>query len=273
MSIFLRTFAGELITKKHNIMGKLSGISGMMRGRVGSMVYSKGENGATYVRQYQPQVFNPRTDSQLMQRAKMNLAGQISSLTSRAIVRAMSAGNNRKCRGLFVNRLLRNIEATQSGGDYIAAIDVEAMVFSRGSAQFWAEAGVPTLRETILDVPLHLTDSSRVSRYGERIVVVSISPRTVSDIDFITSGEFLLDVTTEKTCSVTLPHPLVNAQKVYWFRCPFELKDSDVSIIAQKMAGAGSEDEINAIISSHVGTSGSIWGDSVYGGKLTFTQA
>lgn len=245
----------------------------MMRGRVGSMVYSKGENGATYVRQYQPQVFNPRTDAQLTQRARMNLAGQISSLAGRAIVRAMSAGNNRKCRGLFVNRLLRNIDVVQSGGNFTAAIDVSAMVFSRGGAQFFAEAGVPTLRETILDVPLHLTDALKVNRYGERIIAVSISPRTVSQIDFICSGEFLLDVTTEKTCSVNLPHPLVSAQKVYWFRCPFELSDSDMSVIAQRIAGAASNDEVNAIISSHVGTAGSIWGDSVYGGVLTFTQA
>lgn len=254
-------------------MGKLTGVSGMMRGRVGSMVYSKGENGSTYVRQYQPQVFNPRTDSQLMQRAKMNLAGQISSLTSRAIVRAMSAGNNRKCRGMFVNRMLRSIDVVQSGGDFTATIYVPDMIFSRGGAQFCAEAGAPTLRQTILDVPLHLTDTSKVNRYGERIVAVSISPRTVSDIDFITSAEFLLDVTTEKTCSVNLPHPLISAQKVYWFRCPFELSDSDVSAIAQRMAGAASDAEVNAIISSHVGTSGSIWGDSVYGGVLTFTQA
>lgn len=245
----------------------------MMRGRVGSMVYSKGENGATYVRQYQPQVFNPRTDAQLMQRAKMNLAGQISSLTGRTIVRAMSAGNNRKCRGLFVNRLLSNIDVVQSGGTFTAAIDVSSMVFSRGGAQFFAEAGAPTLRETILDVPLTLSNTSKVSRYGERIVAVSISPRTVSGIDFIVSGEFLLDVTTQKTCSVNLPHPLISGQKVHWFRCPFELSDSDVSILAQRMAGVANDDEVNAIISSTVGTSGSIWGDSVYGGVLTFTQA
>lgn len=245
----------------------------MMRGRVGAMVYSKGENGSSYVRQYQPQVANPRTDAQLMQRAKMNLAGQISSLTSRGIVKAMSEANNRRCRGRFVKIMLSAMEVTQSGGEYVASLAFNRMVFSRGNAQISAQADTPTLRLNMLDVPLTLTDTSMVGHYGERIVAVSISPRTVADIDFIVASEVLLDVTTTKTCSVVLPHDLLAGQKVHWFRCPFSLSEEGVRALAERMTGATSDDEVQALISSFVAQSSSVWGDSVYGGSVTFTQA
>jgi hypothetical protein len=253
-------------------MGKLSGIAGTMRGRVGSLVYSKGENGTTYVRQYQPQVFNPRTPEQLVQRAKMNLAGQLSSLTSRAIVRAMAVGNNRKCRGVYVNRLLREITVTTQAGNYVAKISVPSMTFSRGSAQLHAEATQIQAGETTISVELEMNDTARAGLYGERIVVVSIVPRTVSEFDFITSADILLSDTGTRVVEVNLPHALMSGQKVHVFRCPYELSDGEASVIAERLYGVDSDEEAQAVVSSHLAVASSIWGDSSYAGVVTYSN-
>lgn len=52
--------------------------NGVMRGRVGSTVYRKGQN-ATTASQYQPQVSNPKSDAQCIQRAAFNTAVQAQS--------------------------------------------------------------------------------------------------------------------------------------------------------------------------------------------------
>lgn len=52
--------------------------NGVMRGRVGSTVYRKGQK-ATTASQYQPQVSNPKSDAQCIQRAAFNTAVQAQS--------------------------------------------------------------------------------------------------------------------------------------------------------------------------------------------------
>lgn len=52
--------------------------NGVMRGRVGSTVYRKGQN-ATTASQYQPRVSNPKSDAQCIQRAAFNTAVQAQS--------------------------------------------------------------------------------------------------------------------------------------------------------------------------------------------------
>lgn len=55
--------------------------NGVMRGRIGSTVYRKGQN-ATTAAQYQPQVSNPKTDAQCIQRAAFATAVQAQSALS-----------------------------------------------------------------------------------------------------------------------------------------------------------------------------------------------
>lgn len=55
--------------------------NGVIRGRVGSTVYRKGQN-ATTASQYQPQVSNPKSDAQCIQRAAFNTAVQAQSALS-----------------------------------------------------------------------------------------------------------------------------------------------------------------------------------------------
>ena len=55
--------------------------NGVMRGRIGSTVYRKGQN-ATTAAQYQPQVSNPKSNAQCIQRAAFNTAVQAQSALS-----------------------------------------------------------------------------------------------------------------------------------------------------------------------------------------------
>lgn len=64
---------------------KLAGISGKGRGRLGSMVFSASA-GEQVVRQYQPNVSNPNTASQVAQRAKFKLMAQVAAAVSGEII-------------------------------------------------------------------------------------------------------------------------------------------------------------------------------------------
>ena len=75
-------------------MAKIVGFVGTGSGRVGNVVLSKGPNGLTISRSYQPIVANPRTDAQLNQRAKVNLAGRVSKLVPTQALTGLSMGSN-----------------------------------------------------------------------------------------------------------------------------------------------------------------------------------
>ena len=51
-------------------MGKFVGFIGGIAGKVGNVVFSKGDDGKTYGRAYQPNVANPNTKAQRDQRAQ-----------------------------------------------------------------------------------------------------------------------------------------------------------------------------------------------------------
>lgn len=115
-------------------MAKIVGIIGTGSGRLGNAVLSKGDNGTTVARTYQSQVRNPRTIAQRKQRAKMNLAGQLSKLTPSSSIIGFHQGNNRNNRSAFVASLLNACTvATDSNGDYQATIVPDRVTFAQGN--------------------------------------------------------------------------------------------------------------------------------------------
>ena len=122
-------------------MARIFGLSGRITGRKGDAVFSV-RKGEQIVRQYNPMVLNPNTEAQTVQRAKMKLASQISSVfanviaipsngakTSRNIFTKTNFGlitRDEQAEGIKVSVDLQHIQLTKSGRamtPFVAGID------------------------------------------------------------------------------------------------------------------------------------------------------
>ena len=85
-------------------------------GRAGSAVGAKGKGGKILLRQYQPKVANPRTDSQMAHRAKMKLAAQVAGMLGEVGRTALVANGHRKTeRGMLIKQLLKKVAVNLDG--------------------------------------------------------------------------------------------------------------------------------------------------------------
>lgn len=110
---------------------------GTLRGKAGNFVFAKGENGSTIVRAYQPQVTNPNTAAQILQRAKLNLAGRLSKITPKVVIIGMDGATNRQRRSRFNALIAKSAVATISVGQGTASITDAELKFSEGTAMNW----------------------------------------------------------------------------------------------------------------------------------------
>lgn len=112
-------------------MGKSTMGLGQYRGKVGGLVFRKGDDGQQVISAYQPIVKNPRSDAQLKQRAKFNLAQQIARQVPLSFI--YSLGNTSvKRRGAFLSNIIKAATAVRNGDAYDAHISGSSVVISRG---------------------------------------------------------------------------------------------------------------------------------------------
>lgn len=111
-------------------MAKIVGLVGAVSGKVGNFVGAV-VGGVQTMRVYQPIVANPRTVGQMLQRGKVNLAGQLTSVISRVAIEGLP-GNARKRRS-ELNRTLINAVAEASN---VYSVKGERIVLSKGNAVF-----------------------------------------------------------------------------------------------------------------------------------------
>lgn len=95
---------------------KLSSILGQGRGKLGAAVFSS-TNGQQVVRQYQPNVKNPNTVAQTMQRARFKLMTQIAS--SMAPVIAFPKSGAVSSRNMFVKKNMPLVIGTENGAQVV----------------------------------------------------------------------------------------------------------------------------------------------------------
>lgn len=95
---------------------KLSSILGQGRGKLGAAVFSS-TNGQQVVRQYQPNVKNPNTVAQTMQRARFKLMTQIAS--SMAPVIAIPKSGAVTSRNMFVKKNMPLVIGTEDGAQLV----------------------------------------------------------------------------------------------------------------------------------------------------------
>ena len=114
-------------------MGKtdFNGLS-QWTGRIGGLVF-KVVNGKQVITSYKKEVFNPRTEAQMLNRAKFGLAGMINKIVPKEVLVGMSS-DRRSRRPLFTSNIVRHATVSVTDGTVTATLNAKDLVFSQGVA-------------------------------------------------------------------------------------------------------------------------------------------
>lgn len=252
---------------KHKKMAKYYN-NKIKTGRVAGSVFAV-RNGEVIERAYNPIVANPRTDAQLLQRAKMNLAGQISHLVDWLTLTSMSMPYKGKNRTMFVRNIVNKATAGMVGKDAVAKIAPEDIIFSRGSVTPVATAAAPVV--TADDVTVTLTPASGIedNTFGERVVVLVYESADAMVPMGAFTGEALLAADDPTSVEVPIPFGMRTGNVLAVYRVPYRVANYGVSVKASEMEGTPQQ------ISAALTRSGDnvLWGETIFVGAQVFTQA
>ena len=253
-------------------MAKFVGFIGTIRGKVGTTVFSKGENGLSYGRAYQPQVYNPKTVGQVDQRAKMNLVGRMTAVTPPELLVGMNGTNKRQRRSAFNSNLLDVAVVDRSNPDsIIAKIAPEDVVFSQGAETLHATAAAPAVTASSVSVSLSLDDATMAGTYGERIVVAIIDPYDKAGYSIVRYVDKVLDNTEAQAVTFSMSKPIEQRSMVCIYRIPFVLTTDGANYRAQTLSNDGTDIIANLLQTNAGYVRG--FGYSVLASSSVFTQA
>lgn len=254
-------------------MAKTIGFIGSMRGKAGNLVFCKGEKGVTYARAYQPQVANPKTQSQTDQRGKVNLVGRMSQVTPAAAIVSMGS-NKRNARSEFNKNLLQAAVVDVDGvGNRVAKIAPSDIIFSCGGQALKASVSTAaTTNDTEVTIGLTLSDGTLAGKYGERIVVAVIDPADKGGYSMVMYKDLVFDDTTAKTITLAYGTTIADQTMVVVYRCPFVLTDGGASMRYESIANNGT-DIIAKLLESNSSSNVRDWGMSDMAASLVFTAA
>lgn len=248
------------------------GIAGTLRGKVGAMVFSKGKDGQTIAKSYQPVVANPRTVGQLKQRAKMTLVGKVSSVVPDSAIQGMGQRNKRDRRSEFSKHLLGVVSVDTSAPNTIAAmVEPSDIVFGRGSVPLKATVSSQlALTATSATIGVTGSDLAVANKYGEKLVLAVIKPEDKGGVSFVMEENVMIANGVATSVEFAFGEPIEDQTMVAVYRVPFELSDDASSVIASDLSNNGTE-----ILSSLLCEDGSVksWGNSVLSKVTVFTQA
>lgn len=252
-------------------MGKFVGLIGSVRGKVGNVVFSKGENGISYGRTYQPQVANPKTIGQVSQRAKMNLVGRMSQVTPSELL--ITLGGSKRMRRAEFNKMLLGVATLDSStpGVVVAKVAPEDVIFSRGTETLQATVSSNlAVAGNTATIGLTLGDSTLAGKYGERIIIAVIDPSDKAGYSLIRYADVVFDNTTAKTITITLGQGLANGSLVGAYRVPYMLTEEGAGMRSQTLANDGTDIIAKLLVSGNYVKN---WGSSILSATQVFTQA
>ena len=252
-------------------MGKFVGVIGTISGKVGNVVFVKGEKGISYGRTYQPVVANPKTIGQTDQRATMNLVGRMSQVTPKTLLVGLNGSNNRQRRSEFNSHLLNVATIDRSTPEkVIAKIAPEDVIFSQGAEVLSASIAAPTVTATSVSVALTLGDTALAGRYGERIVVAVIDPNDKAGYSQVKFVDVTLDSTTAQTATINFGEPIADESLVCIYRLPFMLTEDGANLKAETLANDGTDITAQLLAGGNYVRG---WGNSLLAATQVFTQA
>lgn len=252
-------------------MGKFVGLIGTISGKVGNVVFVKGDKGTSYGRTYQPVVANPKTVGQTDQRAKMNLVGRMSQVTPYEVLLGMG-GNKRMRRSEFNKHLLDAATIDRSvPGTVVAKIEPGNVLFSKGAQALEANVSTPgATSATAATIGLTLANSDIAGKYGERIVVAVIDPSDKGGYSLVKYADVVFDNTTAKTVTINYGAPIAAESMVCIYRLPFQLTEQGAAMRTETIANNGTDIIAKVLLSDNLVRD---WGQSELATTQVFTQA
>lgn len=252
-------------------MGKFVGLIGTISGKVGNVVFVKGEKGTSYGRTYQPNVANPKSVGQVDQRAKMNLVGRMSQVTPYEVL--LGLGTTKRMRRAEFNKILLGAATVEHsiGSPVIAKLAPENVVFSKGAQTI--EASVSTAGATSANaatIGLTLADAALAGKYGERIVVAVIDPSDKAGYSLIKYTDVVFDDTTAKSVTINYGSPIADESMVCIYRIPYQLTEEGAAMRTQTIANDGTDIIAKVLMSGNLVRG---WGESTLAATQVFTQA
>lgn len=237
-------------------------------GRVAGSVFAV-RNGEVIERAYNPIVANPRTDAQLMQRAKMNLAGQISHLVDWVILTSMSMPFKGKNRTMFVRNIVNKAVSEMVGKDAVAKIAPSDIIFSRGSVTPVATAAAPVVAADSVTVTLTPAAGVEANTFGERVVVLVYESADAMVPMGAFTGEALLAADDPTSIECPIPFGMRTGNVLAVYRVPYRVANYGVTVKAAEMEGTPQQ------ISAALTRSGEnvLWGETIFLGSQVFSQA
>ena len=254
-------------------MARFTKLLGSARGRVGGLVFSKGENGENYVRSYQPQVYNPKTAAQKVPRAKMNLVGRMSNVTPANVIAGMSGVSKRSRRSRFNSILLKATTIdTSDPSAIIAKIEPADVVFSEGAGIISASVSTPmAVTASQVRIGLQLADASLAGMYGEKIIVAIIDPSQKGGYSRLIATDVIFENTTARDITVNISGDMAATSLVCLYRAPFVLSDNGRQAINTSTIYTDGSDMLANLVSGSSNIR--MWGESILDSTQVFTQA
>ncbi len=252
-------------------MGKFVGLIGTISGKVGNVVFVKGDKGISYGRTYQPVVANPKTIGQVDQRSKMNLIGRMSQVTPYEVLLGM--GGNRRMRRSEFNKLLLKVATIDRSvpGTVVAKIEPKDVKFSKGAQTLEANVSTPgATTENAATIGLTLADAALAGKYGERVVVAVIDPSDKGGYSLVKYADVVFDDTTAKTVTINYGAPIADESLVCIYRLPFQLTDEGAAMRTETIANNGTDIIAKVLLSDNLVRD---WGQSELAATEVFTRA
>lgn len=245
-------------------MAKSIGLVGTLSGKAGNFVFCKGLDGRTVVRPYQPQVYNPKSTAQSLQRSKMVLAGELSKLAPSSLLVSLSKGRKVMNRAFFVSNIIRRSEAEFKNGNYVSSIVPEDIIFGRGSATNGARcigATAGTATQITANFNAMSVPASDLGKVGVRVVVVVANKTQGQGFDEIAFTDHIVAASSSFTVNVFV-REMVDQESYYGvYVIPFRLADD----VASQYGEGGNLSEDAAHLSATLKSNPSMvkeWGDS-----------
>lgn len=147
-------------------MARLTGFSGGMTGKVGSVIFRQ-RQGVTIAAQYQPIVKNPNSEGQRTQRAEFKLMSQLSTIMAPALggfntATAASKKGTLSQRNAFFKRNYEFVDVAAEGKDIVAKIKMEQLKLTDS----FTNPGILELEQgedqTYMSIKLEATPAARV---------------------------------------------------------------------------------------------------------------
>lgn len=254
-------------------MGKASNGLGKFSGKVGGVVFAI-SNGEQIVKAYQPVVSNPKSSLQLVQRAKGNLTGRISSFVPRTAIAGLG-NNNRTRRGEFLRNILKGAIVTQSGGNYNAKIADENVLFSKGYTQLSVTLASVTAAAGQVSVSLigdseSLIPAEEYAARQTRLVCMIYDNVTQELVEVAT--KIATKPTQGNSQSTALPISRQGGYIAVVYAIPMSTSDGSAITISTDMAGK-SDADIAAMLSANKNAVIFNYGNSVVLGQGTYTPS